>query len=232
MSNTSARRLALDLADAANRASLRQAAAAPAVRGADWQLATVATVGSDGTVTTTTAVVARRTEHYLDPAVGDLIVITQSGAGNWLTLGRLGAGSGSAWTDYTPTWSTTGTAPAVGNGSLFGSYTLRGDECHAVVCLVMGSTTTYGSGQFRFLAPFTAAALPHASMHWTGTALGTDPGGGYYAGACRLAGGSDYLMGISPTTATGSTPSEWNSTRPFTWANGDFLGFDMTYRIV
>lgn len=220
-----------DLADAYLAQAMAAGSSSPTVRGADWRLATVATVGSDGTVTSDDGIVARRTEHYLDPGVGDLIVITQAGSGSWVALGRLGSGTGSAWTTYTPTWSTTGTAPAVGNGTLNGQYTLRGDECHVVINLIMGSTSTYGSGQFRFLMPFTAASLPHASMHWTGSALATDPGGGYYAGACRLFGGSDYLMAISPTTATGSTPSEWNSTRPFTWANGDGLGLDITYRI-
>jgi hypothetical protein len=231
VTSASTRKLALDLADATSRAAIRQAAATPTVRGADWRLATVDTVGSDGTITTDDGVTARRTEHYLDPGVGDLVVITQSSSGNWLALGRLGAGSGSAWTTYTPTWSTTGTAPALVNGSLHGEYTLRGDECHVVINLVMGSSTTYGTGQFRWLMPLTAASLPHASMHWTGSAIATDPGGGYYAGAARLFGGSDHLMAVSPTTATGATPSEWNSARPFTWANADYLSLDITYRI-
>ncbi|MFE3122370.1 hypothetical protein ACFXHD_03000 [Streptomyces hydrogenans] len=91
---------AQDLAAALRRQSVSAAAEAPTVRGADWRLATVATVGTDGTITTTDGVVARRLQSYVGPAVGDLVSITQSSAGNWLAKGKLEYDSG-GWTALT-----------------------------------------------------------------------------------------------------------------------------------
>lgn len=81
-----------ELAGALRRQTIRTAAATPAVRGGDWRTATVATVNTGGTVTTTDGIVIRRMETYTAPTVGDLIVIAKSGGGNWITHGRLSAG--------------------------------------------------------------------------------------------------------------------------------------------
>ncbi|WP_407563303.1 hypothetical protein [Streptomyces sp. 184] len=92
MSSSSARALA----DAIAGESVRQGKTTPSVRGADWQTATVTAVGSDGTVDCGD-IRARRLESYPTPVVGDLIVITRSGAGNWLALGRTVATGGSLY---------------------------------------------------------------------------------------------------------------------------------------
>ncbi|MGW1154439.1 hypothetical protein ACWD45_24545 [Streptomyces rubiginosohelvolus] len=65
----------------------------PKVRGANWRQATVATVSASGTITATDGTIARRLETYTTPTVGDLIAITQSGAGDWVAWGRLATGS-------------------------------------------------------------------------------------------------------------------------------------------
>jgi len=222
---------ARDVAAAMRRRMLTASAAEPAVRGADWRLATVATVGADGTVTTADGIIARRLGTYLGPLVGDLIVITVSGGGNWHAIGPLGAGTGSTWTSYPAAWSASGTAPALGNGTLSAAYTLRGDECHVSIRQVMGTTTSYGTGQFRWSLPFTSTTLPHASMFWTGSAMAGDAGTAYYPGVCRLLSGSNLVMCINPATATGSSTTEWNASRPHTWGSGDYLGLDLTYQI-
>ncbi|MEU1071948.1 MULTISPECIES: hypothetical protein [unclassified Streptomyces] len=87
------------LADAITQQAVQAGASAPAVRGSNWRLAVVQSVGSDGTITTTDGVVARRQESYGNPAVNDLIVIDVSGAGNWLARGRLAASTGQ-WTSF------------------------------------------------------------------------------------------------------------------------------------
>ncbi|MBT2467864.1 hypothetical protein J7E97_08245 [Streptomyces sp. ISL-66] len=85
------------LADAIGRQAVDSALASPMVRGADWRQAIVDTVNADGTVTTTDDVVARRIGRYLSPAAGDRIIISVSGSGQWLALGRLATGT-SGWT--------------------------------------------------------------------------------------------------------------------------------------
>ncbi|MFD7101939.1 hypothetical protein [Streptomyces celluloflavus] len=83
--------LAAEFADALRQQAVQSAAAAPAVRGSDWRTGTVTAVNADGTVAVGDAIRARRLESYATPAIGDRIVISQSGTGNWLALGRIAA---------------------------------------------------------------------------------------------------------------------------------------------
>ncbi|MFC8273739.1 hypothetical protein ACFUJR_14700 [Streptomyces sp. NPDC057271] len=111
--------LSLQLADAVRQQAVAAGQESTTVRGSDWRMATVATVGTDGTVTTTDGIVARRMDTYASPAVSDLIYITISSAGNWAAWGRAApsttagtwqalsfAGSWSAWGSpyYTPAY--------------------------------------------------------------------------------------------------------------------------------
>lgn len=104
-----------DLADAIQQQAVQAGATSPAVRGADWRLAVVATVGTDGTVTTTDGIIARRMATYLTPSAGDTVVVSISSSGNWLAHGRTApattAGTwqpltlAGGWTVYgTPYW--------------------------------------------------------------------------------------------------------------------------------
>jgi hypothetical protein len=85
--------LALDLADAVREQAVNTGTDTPAIRGSDWRMATVATVSTTGTVTTTDSIPVRRMETYVSPTVGDLIYITQSSAGDWLAWGRSSTGN-------------------------------------------------------------------------------------------------------------------------------------------
>lgn len=90
---TSTQSLAVELADALHRQAVQAGAQTPAVRGSDWRLAVVNSLGSDGTIVTSDGITARCMESYLIPAVSDLVVITQSGNGNWLCWGRGSTGA-------------------------------------------------------------------------------------------------------------------------------------------
>ncbi|MFV8127550.1 hypothetical protein [Streptomyces syringium] len=78
-----------DLADAIRWQAVQAGAESPQVRGSDWRQATVATVGTDGTVVTSDGVTARRLESYQGPVIGDRIIISLNSSGNWITAGRL-----------------------------------------------------------------------------------------------------------------------------------------------
>ena len=71
---------------------------------------------------------------------------------------------GDAWTAYTPTWATSGTAPSLGNGSLTGAYTQAGKHVTFRLRFVPGSTTTFGTGNFSFTYPATAIATSIAGI--------------------------------------------------------------------
>jgi hypothetical protein len=76
-----------EFADALLDEAARQAARDPSVRRSDWRTGTVTAVNADGTVDVD-AVRARRLESYVGPRVGDRVIISQSGMGNWIALGR------------------------------------------------------------------------------------------------------------------------------------------------
>lgn len=95
-----------DLAWALQQQARRTGERAPSVRGADWRLAAVTDVGTDGTVTAD-GITVRCMESYVLPAAGDLIIITQSSSGNWLAWGRT-----ATTTTATPDW----TALALASG--------------------------------------------------------------------------------------------------------------------
>jgi hypothetical protein len=81
-------------------------------------------------------------------------------AGQVLTAAELNAIG--TWTTYTPTFTTTGTAPSLGNGSITGTYTEVNKIVMGQIMFQAGNTTTYGSGVLLFSIPVTAA--PFASF--------------------------------------------------------------------
>jgi hypothetical protein len=67
---------------------------------------------------------------------------------------------GPAWKTYTPTWTSTGTAPSLGNGTAVGHYMKIGRTVHVAAEVILGSTSTVGTGTYRFSLPFNAVTLP------------------------------------------------------------------------
>lgn len=67
--------------------------AASTTRGTPSRRSVVDTVGTDGTITTTDGITALRKEAYRDPAVGDVVTLSQSVTGAWYTDGRISSGA-------------------------------------------------------------------------------------------------------------------------------------------
>lgn len=55
--------------------------------------------------------------------------------------------------DYTPTWTSNGTQPLIGNGTLRGRYAQIGKMVTAEMIFVVGSTSSLGSGIWFFGMP-------------------------------------------------------------------------------
>lgn len=127
----------------------------PAVRGADWQTGTVTAVNSDGTVDVGTIRARRIADAYPAPAVGDQVVISQSGTGNWIALGRT-ASTTRAWTPFTLSSGWTA------NASYYTpAYRLWGDGT-ASLCGLAQMSGTLASGQT--VATLPAEACPAAQV--------------------------------------------------------------------
>lgn len=130
---------------------------------------------------------------------------------------------GDPWTSYTPTWSASGTAVSLGNGVLTGAYMNAGKLCTARIFLTMGTTTTYGTGNYSFALPFASAI----GGQWfpIGGCVCRDASAAatYFFGA--------FTSGSNTVSAGNDAASRLGQLVPFTWASTDTLSFNMTYEI-
>lgn len=126
------------------------------------------------------------------------------------------------WTTYTPSWTSSGTTPAIGNGTLAGRYrrSTGSDLVIAEVRVLWGTTTTNGTGVFFFSLPFTAHA--DADDLSGGSWFGNDLSAQDYSGAAKLESTTTFRL----VRDTGSVAA----TVPFTWANGDNLRAQVIYQ--
>lgn len=129
-----------------------------------------------------------------------------------------------AWTNYTPTWTATTTDPVLGNGTLNGRYTKIGKTIIGDITLIMGSTTTYGSGAWALGLPFTAAS---AGVWYSGTWIIIDPGVANYQGALSIRSDKNTI-GVFVRDGYSNF---FSATVPYTWGSGDYLTVSFTYEI-
>jgi len=121
---------------------------------------------------------------------------------------------------YTPVWTATTTNPAIGNGSISGEYFRIQKLVVGSIFILCGSTTTYGSGDYRFSVPITATGDFVSPVY--GQILDASAGYPAYVG-----------MGIWVTTTTfefrthGATVAK--ATTPITLATSDQLRFTFIY---
>lgn len=130
------------------------------------------------------------------------------------------------WTTYTPTWTGSGSNPAIGNGSLTGEYRQLGKSVLVNINLTVGSTTTFGSGTYSYSLPFAAA-----TRNFLGPALAIDSGSAVYTGEAYIGSGASVINCYSPTGASGASPTSWSTANPMTWAVNDSATIQAEYRI-
>lgn len=129
------------------------------------------------------------------------------------------SGLGATWTSWTPTWTSSGTAPAIGNGTLTGSYKQIGKLVHFRIKFVGGSTTTWGTGNYFITLPVTG---------WTGIAANDSinlSGYGEDAGVTGLTLETGRMFDTSKMyilMRTNAAASQWAQTFPFTWGTSDY----------
>lgn len=153
-----------------------------------------------------------------------------------LLLGRfaatLSAGAGYTWTvptftnsnlihhpiyftrqlSYTPTWAASGTAVALGNGTLTGIYQVNGHEVFCEVAQTMGTTTTYGTGTYSWTMPITL------TTYYPMPCNALDNGTAFYTGTTY-----DITTNNLIHVVTSGLASQWAQTVPHTWASTDNL---------
>ena len=122
---------------------------------------------------------------------------------------------------YAPVWSSSGTQPVVGNATIYGIYFQIGKFVWCKVRAVMGSTTTYGTGAYRFAPPVApSGSYPYCvgdlMLYDSSTAL-------WWRGSVTL---ESNLFALR-TGATSSAPV--SPTAPQTWAVNDEFNFNIAY---
>lgn len=112
---------------------------------------------------------------------------------------------------FTTTWTATGSNPAIGNGSIVSSFELTGARITAQVTITMGSTTTFGTGAWRF------SSIANKVGDEMRVALAADTGTLDYLAYTQFVSASAYRVGVI------SSGSETSATVPFTWGDTDIL---------
>lgn len=137
------------------------------------------------------------------------------------------------WTTYTPAWTGATANPAIGNGTITARYLLNRRICFVNIEVIMGSTTTYGTGSWFFSTPpkpdNSGDALAHEdSVPCCGSAKLTDTGTLDCVGTSVIdaAASRIYVVGTSHA-ATGIVAS----TVPFTWASTDRLALTLAFPV-
>lgn len=138
---------------------------------------------------------------------------------------------------YTPTWTQSGGSPAVGNGSLQGSYCRVGDLVHVVVRLLVGATTNKGTGTSPWLfslPPGLPGDTTKTALANAGTtanlfnAVQNSVAGAITYGRCVMTTQTSGLDAVQFVTSAGANV---HTTAPVSWATNDILQFSISYPV-
>jgi hypothetical protein len=125
------------------------------------------------------------------------------------------AADAGAWSTYTPTWTAPVTNPSIEDGTLSGRYKTIGKTVFVRIYMQAGSSTTFGSGYWRFSLP--VAAYSTTSVVLSATYL--DNGTQWYGGVATTEYDSNTAYVVPVTASSGTvTPNI-----PFTWAATESL---------
>lgn len=123
------------------------------------------------------------------------------------------------------TWEGSVTDPVIGNGSFTSTITRKGRMVTIDIFILMGTTTTFGSGEWTFQLP-SAMDNMRPSHLVLGQALYEDFGNDFYVGIARMINGNNFIQMFADNN--GSTV---RSTVPYTWNSGDSLRMSLSYYI-
>lgn len=134
---------------------------------------------------------------------------------------------GPRYETYTPTWDASSSSPAVGDGTISGKFWVDNTSMFLSIELTMGSTTTFGTGNYSFTIP---TGYQAASDMWTfGSGVGVDDTANSATGYKHI----PLVPFIQPDATTvlmravdASSPPvaiAVTEAHPITWANNDII---------
>ena len=127
------------------------------------------------------------------------------------------------WFAYTPVWDQGTTSPTLNNGTISGYFSISGKTVIFNIALVLGSTTSMGTGEFSLSVPLMGANFVQGGI----SGLIRDSGTLWYRITSYLGAEGTALTRIVGTENAVST----RETIPMTWANEDSLHLGGSYLI-
>ena len=129
---------------------------------------------------------------------------------------------GASWQTYTPAWTASTTNPTLGNGTISGRFAELGKWIIMHIDMVVGSTTTFGSGTYRWSVPRPMRAHG-TNFGFGGWWLATDASLGQFYGMTRYLTQTTFVITGEQGGGAGVMQSDFTPTFPFTWAVNDQL---------
>lgn len=119
-----------------------------------------------------------------------------------------------AWEKYEATWSSTGTQPAIGNGAITAKFKRTGVTATLRGAIAVGTTTTFGTGEWRISMPTDwAASADPIDGYQQGDTLMVPTAGNAYQGRCWAAPGGTVLRMVTidliAASVTNLVPASW-----------------------
>lgn len=128
-------------------------------------------------------------------------------------------------TSYTPTWTSASGTPAIGNGTMTGSYFRFFRWCFASIHMTWGGTTSNGSGAYSWSLPID----PLTDFTWVGTGFFIDASLGPNT-AYILTPFIDLTTGLLASYLEAS-PTRLGSSNPAVKATGDQIVLKIGYPV-
>lgn len=130
------------------------------------------------------------------------------------------------WTDCSGTfaWTSAGTAPAIGNGTILARYVQVGKFILYTGSITMGTTTTFGTSTWFISLPVAPVASALNNTTCPATCLLFDNS----AVAARQSGTASIFSTTQVDFYIG-TGGQVTNVAPFTWATSDILGWTLQY---
>ena len=129
-----------------------------------------------------------------------------------------------SWQSYTPTWSSGGTPPTLGNGSISGRYFYNAPIMYFYIQLNAGSTTTFGTGIYSLSLP---SGYPYQQVVHAFAYLNNPSVKEWFGWARAGLSNTDVVLQIQ---ADSTGVFYWTSTVPYTFGTDDQATVEGWYR--
>lgn len=135
------------------------------------------------------------------------------------------------WTAYTPTWTASTTNPSLGNGTIVGRSLKVGRTVTMTAQLVVGSTTTFGTGNQQIGLPYTTATVTNGSPGLLDVSITRTGAPNFVIGRIPLGQNSLNTGTIwVPSAVTIGDWDAWTNNAPWTITTGDIVRVYGTYQ--